>query len=138
MEPLLVNQIWMLSNRIGRRIENPTNTIYFICKAGVPSIRLKDVTYGQFVYTMLPKKAKTNQTCFIVGTDHINHADKVITPTTNMMVAKCLFNSIISTKGAKFMTMEISNFYLMNRRCGGAHTEIYYRAMKTTTWYDLQ
>jgi hypothetical protein len=28
-------------------------------------------------------------------------------------VAKLLFNSVISTKGARFMTMDISNFYLM-------------------------
>ncbi len=30
-----------------------------------------------------------------------------------MLVAKMLFNSVISTKGARFMTMVISNFYLM-------------------------
>jgi hypothetical protein len=30
-----------------------------------------------------------------------------------MLVAKMLFNSVISTKGAHFMTMDISNFYLM-------------------------
>ena len=30
-----------------------------------------------------------------------------------MLVAKALFNSVISTAGAKFMTMDISNFYLM-------------------------
>ena len=30
-----------------------------------------------------------------------------------MLTAKLLFNSVISTKGAKFMTMDISNFYLM-------------------------
>ena len=30
-----------------------------------------------------------------------------------MLVAKMLFNSIISTKGACFMMMDISNFYLM-------------------------
>ena len=30
-----------------------------------------------------------------------------------MLVAKMLFNRVISTKGAKFMTMDISNFYLM-------------------------
>jgi hypothetical protein len=29
-----------------------------------------------------------------------------------MLVAKILFNSVISTKGAKFMTLDISNFYL--------------------------
>ena len=30
-----------------------------------------------------------------------------------MLVAKMLFNSIISTKGSRFMTMDISNIYLM-------------------------
>jgi hypothetical protein len=30
-----------------------------------------------------------------------------------MLVAKMLLNSVISTRGAKFMTMDISNFYLM-------------------------
>ena len=30
-----------------------------------------------------------------------------------MLVAKILFNSVISTPGARFMTMDISNFYLM-------------------------
>jgi hypothetical protein len=30
-----------------------------------------------------------------------------------MLVAKMLFNSVISLKGARFMTMDISNFYLM-------------------------
>jgi hypothetical protein len=30
-----------------------------------------------------------------------------------MLVAKMLFNSVISTKGEQFMTMDISNFYLM-------------------------
>jgi hypothetical protein len=30
-----------------------------------------------------------------------------------MLVAKMLFNSVISTKGTQFMTMDISNFYLM-------------------------
>ena len=29
-----------------------------------------------------------------------------------MLVAKLLFNSVVSTKGAKFMTADISNFYL--------------------------
>ena len=29
-----------------------------------------------------------------------------------MLIAKLLFNSVISTKGSRFMTMDISNFYL--------------------------
>jgi len=34
-------------------------------------------------------------------------------PTAEMLVAKMLFNSVISTKDARFMTMDISTFYLM-------------------------
>ncbi|KAL7476915.1 hypothetical protein ACHAW6_002745 [Cyclotella cf. meneghiniana] len=30
-----------------------------------------------------------------------------------MLTAKLLFNSVVSTRGVKFMTMDISNFYLM-------------------------
>ncbi len=45
--------------------------------------------------------------------DRINYLGKVATPTVEMLVAKMLFNSIISTKSSNFMTMDISNFYLM-------------------------
>jgi hypothetical protein len=48
-----------------------------------------------------------------VGGDRINYPGKVATPTAKILVAKMLFNSVISTKGARFMTMDISNFYLM-------------------------
>ena len=34
------------------------------------------------------------------------------TPTEEIIVAKILFNRVISTKNAKFMTIDISNFYL--------------------------
>jgi hypothetical protein len=69
--------------------------------------------YGQFVCTVQPKKAEPNRTGFTVGGDRINYPGKVATPTAEMLVAKMLLNSVISTKGARFMTMDISNFYLM-------------------------
>jgi hypothetical protein len=50
---------------------------------------------------------------FTVGGDGINYPGKVATPTTEMLVDKLLFNSVISTKGAWFMTMDISIFCLM-------------------------
>jgi hypothetical protein len=37
---------------------------------------------------------------------------RVATPTGKMLVAKLLLNSTISTSGTRFMTMDISNFYL--------------------------
>ncbi len=50
---------------------------------------------------------------FTIGGDRINYSGKVATLTAEMLAAKMLFNSVISTKGAQFMTMDISNFYLM-------------------------
>jgi hypothetical protein len=50
---------------------------------------------------------------FTVGGDRINYPGEVATPAAEMLVAKMLFSSVISTKGACFMTMDISNFYLM-------------------------
>jgi len=47
-----------------------------------------------------------------VGGDRINYLGDVTTPTADMLVAKILFNSVISTPDARFMTMDISNFYL--------------------------
>jgi hypothetical protein len=107
------NEFGRLANGIGGRIKNPTNTIEFICQHEVPTERIKDVTYGRFVCTVQPEKAEPNQTRFTVGGDRINYPGKVATPTAEMLVAKMLFNSVISTKGACFMTMDTSNFYVM-------------------------
>ncbi len=49
----------------------------------------------------------------MVGGNKINYPGEVATPTTEMLVAKLLFNSVISAHGARFMTMDIANFYLM-------------------------
>jgi hypothetical protein len=48
-----------------------------------------------------------------VGGNKINYPGEIATPTAEMLAAKILFNSFVSTKGAKFMTMDVSNFYLM-------------------------
>ncbi len=87
--------------------------IEFICQHEVPTEWMKDVKYRQFVCTVQPEKAEPNRMHFTVGGDRINYPGKVATPTAEMLVAKMLFNSVISTKGTHFMTMDISNFYLM-------------------------
>ena len=90
------NKFGRLAQGIGGRIKG-TNTIE---------------TYGQFVCTVRPEKEESNQTRFTVGGDRINYSGAVATPTAEMLVARMLFNSVISTAGARFMTMDISNFYL--------------------------
>ena len=88
------------------------NTIAFIHKHEVPKNRMKDITYGQFTCNERPEKAEVNRTRFTVVWDKINYPRAVATLTAEMLVAKILFNNDISTKHPKFMTINISNFYL--------------------------
>ena len=74
---------------------------------------MKDITYGQFLCMVRPEKAEPNQTRFTVGGDRINYPGAVATPTAEMLLAKMLFNIVISTKDARFLTMDISIFYVM-------------------------
>jgi hypothetical protein len=106
------NEFGRLVQGVGGRIEG-TNTVFFIHESEIPKGRRKDVTYGSFVCTIRPEKAEPNQTRFTAGGDKINYPFEVATPTAEMLVAKVLFNSVISMPGARFMTMDVSNFYLM-------------------------
>ncbi len=76
-----------------------TETIQFIHQHEVPQTRQKDVTYSSFQCTVRPKKDEPNRTRFTVGSDRINYPGEVATPTAGMLVAKILFNSVISTRG---------------------------------------
>ena len=106
------NEFGRLANGVGGRIKG-TNTIKFIRMQDVKKGRMKDVTYGQFLCLVRPEKAEPNRTRFVVDGDRINYPGEVGTPTAEMLVAKMLFNSVISTKNTRFMTMDIANFYLM-------------------------
>jgi hypothetical protein len=105
------NKFGCLAQGVGGQIKG-TNTIKFIHQREVPANCMKDVTYRQFVCTERPEKTETNRTRFTVGGNRINYPGAVATPTAEMLVAKLLFNSMISTRGAGFMTMDTSNFYL--------------------------
>jgi hypothetical protein len=105
------NKFGQLANGIGGRIKKPTNTTKFISQHEVPADCRKGITYGQFVCSVRPKMAESDQMQFTIRWDRINYPGKVATPTAEMLVAKMLFNSVISTKGTRFMTIDISNFY---------------------------
>ena len=105
------NEYGRLANGIGGRVKG-TNTIKFIRKNDVPADRRRDVTYGSFLCKVRSEKKEKNRTRFTVGGDRINYPGEVATPTAEMLAAKILFNSVVSTRGAKFMTIDIANFYL--------------------------
>ncbi len=88
-----------------------TNTI-FICKTDVPPDRFKDITYGKFVCEMKPNKAECKRTRLTMGGDKVNYPFEVGTPTAEALLVKTHLNSIISTPNVRYMTIDISNFYL--------------------------
>ena len=47
-----------------------------------------------------------------MGGDKINYPDDCGTPTADLLTVQLLLNSVISTPEAKFMIMDIKNFYL--------------------------
>ena len=107
-----VNKFRRLVQGVGGRVKG-TDTIFFINKSELPHDRFRDVTYGIFVCTVQLEKEEKNRTRLTVGGNRINYPDEVSTPTADMLLVKILFNSVISSKGAKFMTGDIKNCYLM-------------------------
>ena len=72
-----------------------TNTIFCIHKNQVPHKRMKNVTFRSFSCHYEPNKAEKERTRFTAGGDRINYPEDVGTPTADMLVFKCLINSVV-------------------------------------------
>ncbi len=48
-----------------------------------------------------------------MGGNLISYPDDCGTPNANLLTVKIMFNSVISTPNAKFMMIDIKDFYLM-------------------------
>ena len=110
---------WVRSyaNELGRLTQgirdiSGTNTMFFIHKHEIPPSRQKDITYGRIVVNYRPQKTEKERTRLTVGGNLIDYPWEVTTPTADLTTAKLLFNSVISTPGARFLTMDIKDFYL--------------------------
>jgi hypothetical protein len=91
------------------RIYN-TNTIRFIHRSNITKGR--KVTYGSFVVDIKDHKEEKERTRLTVGGDQIEYPGDKSTRTAGLITAKILVNSVISTLGAKFLVIDITNFYL--------------------------
>ena len=105
------NKIERLAQGMPGRNED-TNTLYFIHKLEVPPDRWKDMTYARIVCDVHPQKAETNRTQLTMGGDKINIPMDCGTPTASLITVKLLLNSVISTLGAKFLGLDLKDFYL--------------------------
>lgn len=108
------NEFGRLAQGVGGKESRviPTNTIFFIKLEQVPIDRRKDVTYGSFSCDIKPNKKETHRMRLTAGGDRINYPEDVGTPTADMTLVKIFFNSVISTKGAKCVMLDVKDFYL--------------------------
>jgi hypothetical protein len=108
----LANEFGRLAQGLPNGRVTGTNTIFFIHRDLVPKDRLKDVTYASFSCDMKPNKKETHRTRISAGGDRINYPEDVGTPTADMTLVKTFFNSVISTKGARCVMLDVKDFYL--------------------------
>ena len=110
-KPAYGKEIGRLAQGIPGVVEG-TNTMVFIPRNEVPEDRWRDVTYGRICANYRPEKDDPYRIRLTVGGNLIHFPGDCGTPTADMLTVKMLLNSIISTKGAKCMTIDIKNFYL--------------------------
>jgi hypothetical protein len=103
------NELGRLAQGVGDRLKG-TETIFFIPVSAVPKDR--KVTYGRIVVSIRPQKDEVERTRLTVGGNLIEYPGDVSTKTADLTTAKIHFNSVLSTPGAKFMGIDLKNFYL--------------------------
>jgi hypothetical protein len=90
-----------------------TNAMFIMLPSNVPNIpKDRVITYARVVVNHRPQKADPNRIQITAGGNLINYPGKLTTQTANITTAKLLWNSMLSTPRAKYMTLDIKNFYL--------------------------
>lgn len=87
-----------------------TNTIHFIPVQNIP--RDRKPTYPRIVVADRPQKTQPRRVRLTVGGDQITYPHDVSTKTSSLPTVKILLNSTISTPDARFMSIDIKDFYL--------------------------
>ena len=107
--------VWTSSfgKEIRRLAATTTDTVGFKSKTEIPTERRKDITYGRIVCTYRSEKKDPYRTRITMGGNLINYPDDCGTPTADLISVKLMLNSVISTMNAKFMTIDLKDFYLM-------------------------
>jgi len=72
----------------------------------------RTVTYARIVIDHQPQKEDPNRVRITVGGNLIDYPVKLTTRTADMVSSKILWNSVISTKDARFDSADIKNMYL--------------------------
>ena len=92
-----------------------TNTIVFLDHDGIQAIPTdRTITYARIVVDYRPQKEDPNRVRITVGGNLIDYPGELATNTADLITSKILWNSVLSTPEARYMTVDIKNFYLNN------------------------
>jgi hypothetical protein len=105
----LANDLGRLAQGIGTRKPSGTNTIFFVKREAVPNDR--KVTYGRLVSSLRPTKAETHRVRVTVGGDKLDYPGLTTTQCASLTTTKCHLNSVLSTPNAKYVVLDIKDFY---------------------------
>ena len=89
-----------------------TGTLLFIEKSSMLVDRWRHITYGRVVVNYRPEKDDPYRVRLCVGCDRLHCPWDCGTPTVEMLTVKLLWNSIVATPNAKFISIDIKDFYL--------------------------
>jgi len=110
---------YSFGNEIGRLAQGMpggraqgTNTLFFINRREIPRDRLKDIAHAKIVCNVRPQKEETNRTRLTFAGQNVESGMDNGTPTADLLTIKLHLNSVVSTPGARFMGLDIKNFYL--------------------------
>ena len=98
-----------LTQGVGTRMSCSSNTIFYMPKSRIPSNR--KVTYTRMVTTIRLHKNEVNRVCVTVSGNILNYQYVTTTNCARLATTKCLLNSTVSTPDARFMMLEIKDFY---------------------------
>ena len=108
---------WIESNceEIGRLFQGykkipGTNTCVFIRKADIP--KHKRATYLRIVAAHRPEKENAFRVRWTCGGNLIVYEFDASTKTADLPTVKCHLNSVLSTRNARFMTLDLKDFFL--------------------------
>ena len=89
------------------------NTIVFMSPDEIKMIpHDRTVTYARIAKDYQPQKKDLNRVRITAGGNLINYPGELTTCTADLATTKILWNSTISTPGAKYSTIDCGNFYL--------------------------
>jgi hypothetical protein len=90
-----------------------TNSIFVMTHDDIRHIPTdRTITYARVVVDFRPQKTDPHRVRITAGGNLINYLGELTTKTADLTTSKLMWNSVLSTEGAKYMCLYIKNFYL--------------------------